>query len=42
LLSSSELRVISSLLQVDDEGNGADWRDYVNDDDYKQAPPLAE
>jgi quercetin dioxygenase-like cupin family protein len=31
-----------AMLQVDDQGNAADWGDHVSDDDYAQAPPLAE
>jgi quercetin dioxygenase-like cupin family protein len=31
-----------AMLQVDDQGNGADWGDHVSDDDYAQAPPLTE
>jgi hypothetical protein len=31
-----------AILQVDDEGNGADWGDHVNDDEYAQTPPLGE
>ena len=31
-----------AMLQVDEQGNGADWGDHVSDDDYAQAPPLAE
>jgi len=31
-----------AMLQVDEQGNAADWGAHVSDDDYAQAPPLAE
>jgi quercetin dioxygenase-like cupin family protein len=31
-----------ALLQVDDEGNVADWGDHVTDGEYGKAPPLDE
>jgi quercetin dioxygenase-like cupin family protein len=29
-----------AMLEVDDEGNAADWGDHVTDEEYRAAPPL--
>jgi quercetin dioxygenase-like cupin family protein len=29
-----------AMLQVDDQGNAADWGDHVSDDEYAQVPAL--
>jgi quercetin dioxygenase-like cupin family protein len=31
-----------ALLQVDDDGNVADWGDHVTDEEYDEAPPVNE
>jgi quercetin dioxygenase-like cupin family protein len=31
-----------AMLQTDDQGNSAIWGDHVTDDEYAQAPPIAE
>jgi quercetin dioxygenase-like cupin family protein len=31
-----------AMLQVDDEGNVAEWGDHVTDDEYAAAPPIGE
>jgi quercetin dioxygenase-like cupin family protein len=30
-----------AILDVDDEGNNADWGDHVSDEEYAAAPPIA-
>jgi len=31
-----------AMLQVDDQGNSADWGDHVSDDEYAQAPRISD
>ena len=30
-----------AMLEVDDDGNGANWGDHVSDEEYKAAPARA-
>ena len=38
--SSARFMTHIAIVQVDDDGNVADWRDHVTDEEYGAAPPI--